>query len=60
MAHLVRGGQRLRGARTAVTVDRLEQGIRVPDDILSRLTADDELVNEKDAAAEPPERLSSA
>ena len=39
--------------RNAVTVDRLQAGWHVPDDILSRLTSDDQLLHEKDDAAEP-------
>jgi len=36
--------------RNAVTVDRLQAGWRAPDDILSRLTSDDQLLHERDDA----------
>src|SRR6185437_10919046 len=36
--------------RNAVTVDRLQAGWHAPDDILSRLTSDDQLLHEKDDA----------
>jgi hypothetical protein len=53
-AEIVRLSTEVIRARNAVTVDRLQAGWQAPDDILSRLMADDQLLHEKDDAADPP------
>lgn len=52
-AEIVRLSAAVIRARNAVTVDRLQAGWDAPDDILSRLTADDQLLLERDDATNP-------